>query len=136
MTGRLSTVTVVGNQVGGSTAWADDLSSRAESLDAGLDGSRGCEALKSDQVSSETSNVRASHGSSADCVGSRVRSDPRGQDVDTRGKNIDDRSVVGERGAVVVNVNSADGDGQWLGGGRVVGGVGVIVSSCDDDGDS
>lgn len=73
---RLSTVTVVGNQVGGSAAWAEDLAWGTESLDAGLDGSWGGETLKSNQVGGETSNMGAGHGGSADGVGSRVRSDP------------------------------------------------------------
>ena len=80
--------------------------------------------------------MRASHGGSADGAGSRVGPDPRRENVDTWSEDIDNRSVVGERSTVVVDVNGTDGDSERLRCWRVVGGVGSVIAGCDDDGDT
>jgi hypothetical protein len=113
---HLSTVTVVGNEVGAAAEATSDLARGTKSLDAVGDSSRSAKTLKDLEVESKTSKVGGGHGSSADGVGSGAGADPGGQNVDTGAEDINTGTVVGERGSAPVGVNGSDGQG--------VGGVG------------
>lgn len=93
--------------------------------------------LKSHQVSSEASNVGASHGSAAEGIGSGVAGDANTQDVDTGSKDVDASAKVGERSAGIgALVDGADGDGGGGGAGRGVGSVLVLVTGGNDGDDA
>ena len=77
-----------------------------------------------------------SHGGSGDGVGGGLAADPCGLHVNTWGKDIKDSAVVGETSAVVRYISGTDGDGVWCRGGRVVGGISIVVTGSDDDGDT
>lgn len=132
---HLSPVTVVGNQVGGSAAGIGDGTGGTKGFDTGLDSRWGGDAFQRNEVSGDTSDVRAGHGSSADGPGRSVASDPSGEDILSRCEDVNDGAVVRARGATVVVVDGADGDGEGLVGGRGVGRVLVAVAGSDDDGD-
>lgn len=107
----LSTVTVVGNEVGAAAEGASDPARGSKSLDAVGDSSRSGKTLKDLEVESKTSNVGASHGSSADGVGSGGGADPGGQNVDTGAEDINTGTVVGERSSAPARVDGSNGQG-------------------------
>ena len=94
-----------------------------------LVGARG--RIQSHKVGRETSNVGRSHagagcsGSAAGLVGA--------DDVDTRGKDLDDRAKVAERGLCVVLVDGTDGADAGLVGRAGVAGVDVVVAGGDSE---
>jgi hypothetical protein len=94
---HLSTVAVVGNQVGAASKVTSDAARGTEGLDAVGDSSGGVEVLDDLEVDSQTSNVRAGHGSTADGVGGRVRGIPRRGDVNTRSHDIDTSTCGAQR---------------------------------------
>lgn len=106
---HLSTVTVVGNTVRRAAESTSDSASSGKRLDAVGNGGRGGETLKNLEVKSKTGNVRAGHGGTADGVGSRVGADPGGEDVDTRAKDVDTGTVVGERSRAPAGVDGSNG---------------------------
>lgn len=53
--------------------------------------------------------MRAGHGGTADGVGSSAGGVPGGEDVDTRGEDINTGTVVGERGSAPAGVNGSNG---------------------------
>ena len=53
----------------------------------------------------------SSHGCTGDAVGGRVSTDPRGQDTDTGGENVDAWAVVGEGSSPEGGVGRSDSDG-------------------------
>lgn len=63
--------------------------------------------------------MRAGHGGAADGVGSRVGADPGGEDVDTRAKDVDTGTVVGERSRAPAGVDSSNGQSVRGVGGRL-----------------
>ena len=63
------------------------------------------------KVCHQSSNMRSCHGGSRDGVGRGVTSVPGGDDVDTRTEDVNDLTVVGEVGDLVVDIGSTDGDG-------------------------
>ena len=67
--------------------------------------------LKRQHVGKKTSNVGRGHGGSGDGVGSVLRADPGGQDVETRGEDVVALSVVGEVRTLVKEGGGTDGDG-------------------------
>ena len=92
--------------------------------------------LERQEVSQETSNVGGGHGSSRDGVGGVLRSNPGREDVETRGKDIIALSEVGEVGTLIGESGGTDGNSIGSGSGRVVAGVGVVVTSSDGEVDT
>lgn len=133
---HLLSTTVVGKEVWRRGTWGGNLASKRQSLNARGNSSWGRKTLKRDQVRGKTSNMGASHRGTGDSVGSSVRSDPSREDGNTWSKDIKNSAEVGEGGAGIVDVGGADSDGVWSGSWRDVGGVLVLVSGSDDDGDS
>jgi hypothetical protein len=115
----LSTVTVVGNEVGATAEGTSNLARGSKSLDAVGDSSRSGKTLKDLEVESKTSNMGAGHGSSADGVGSGAGADPGGLNVDTGAEDINTGTVVGERSSTPAGVNGSDGQGVGSVGGRL-----------------
>lgn len=93
---------------------------------------RSSAVLISQEESSKTSNVGRRHGGSGD--GKSLAVVPGGEDIDTGGIDINSGADVGEIGAGVVDVASADGAGSGLAGGGVVFGV-VTVAVTGRDGE-
>ena len=84
-----------------------------EAFDLGLHRSRCDVPIPRYEVRNDTSNVRGGHRSSGDGVRSGVGgADPGGDDGCTRGKDIDDGTVVGIGGTSVGHGGSTDGDGR------------------------
>lgn len=133
---NLCTVAVVSKLVNTAGARASDNVLGGERLDTLTESSRGTGTLERDEVSSETSDVRASHGSSGDGVGSAVTADPGRLDQDTRSEDVEGGTEVGEAGAGISAAGGADGESGGFGGGGEVVGVGVVVAGCDDGEDS
>lgn len=133
---NLCTVAVVSKLVDTARARASDNVLGGERLDTLTESSRGTGTLERDEVSSETSDVRASHGSSGDGVGSAVTADPGRLDQDTRSEDVEGGTEVGEAGAGISAAGGADDESGGFGGGGVVVGVGVVVTGCDDGEDS
>ncbi len=61
---------------------------------------------------------------------------PGRSDVNTGAENVDEFTVVGEGGELVVDVGCADGADAGFGGGRRGAGVGVGVSGCHGEEDA
>lgn len=76
------------------------------------------------------------HGGTRDGVGGRVGADPRGQNVGAGGEDIDEGTEVGVRGKGVSRGGGTDSAGGGLGGGRVAGGVGSVVTGGDGQEDT
>jgi hypothetical protein len=134
---RLSSSAVESHGVGAAAEAASDAAGSGKRLDAVGDGSRGVEVLESLEVESKTSNVRASHGGTADGVGSAVGGVPGGLDVDTRTEDIDLRTVVGERGSSPAGVGGSNGDSVGNVGRRLARGgerttVGITVTGSNN----
>jgi hypothetical protein len=75
--------------------------------------------------------MRGCHGSSGDCVGGIFGSDPGGEDVETRGKDVDTFAVVGEIRTSISERRGADSDCLLSCSGGVVAGILIIVSGSD-----
>ena len=77
--------------------------------------------------------MRSSHGSAADVVGSSGRSDPGGDNILTRGEDVNHRAVVGERGTSIGNGRCTDSRNlsDTSGGGRDSVNVGVAGGDGD-----
>lgn len=133
---HLLSVTVVGEEVWGGGTWGGNLASKSQSLDAGSDSSWGRKTLKRNQISGKTSDVWASHRGTRNSLGSRGGSNPCREDRNTWSKDIKNSTEVGEGGAGIVDVGGTDGDGIWSRSWGDVGGVLVLVSGSDDDGDA
>lgn len=108
---HLSTVSIVGDQVRAAGTSIGDKPASGESLNTRNNSSRGGQALKSDQVSSKSSNVWSGHGGAGDGVGSASAADPRAEHVNTWGKDVEHGAKVTERGTGIVLVNGSNGDG-------------------------
>jgi hypothetical protein len=120
-------VAVESKVVLGAALKTGDLVLGGELSEAGAEGSRGLLALKGQNVGSKTSNVGSSHGGTRDGVGTAV--EPGGQDSNTRGVDVNNASVVGERGDTVRAVGGTDGVSGGFGSGRVVASIASIVTS-------
>lgn len=128
---RLRAVAVVGEQVRATPEVASDAAGDTQSLNAGGNGSRGRETLKSLEVDSKTSNVGSSHGGTAETSSGRITTNVGREDSDTWSKDVDTSTVVGERGRAEAGVSSSDGDSVGGVGGRLAGNrkrVTVLVS--------
>lgn len=125
---NLSAVAVVDTNVGASRERAGDTVAGSKRLDAAGNSSRGVEILKGLEVDSKTSNVGAGHGGSAVSSCDGVGSDAGREDINTRGKDIDTRAVVGEVGSLPGGVVGSDSQGVGDVGGRLGGnGERVVV---------
>jgi hypothetical protein len=80
--------------------------------------------------------VGGSHGGSGDGVGSVVRSNPGGEDVETRGEDVVALAEVGEVRTLISESGSTDGDSVSGSGGGVVARVGVVVTGSDGEMDT
>lgn len=80
--------------------------------------------------------MRSGHGGTGDGVGSSVGADPGGENVHTRGEDVEVRAVVGERSTSVVGVNGTDGASSGLGSWGDVAGILVLVTGGDGGEDS
>lgn len=73
----------------------------------------GPRTLQSQKVRAQASDMRRRHAGAADGVGIVRAIDPGRRDVDAWGEDVDEETVVGEGGAVVVGISRADGaDGR------------------------
>lgn len=70
-------------------------------------------SLHTQQVGSNTSDVRASHRSASDGVRGGSQSDPSRRDINSRSQHINERSEVGEVSATIVAVGGADSADLW-----------------------
>lgn len=89
---------------------------------------------ESQKVGSQASNVGGRHGGAGDGVDAAVI--PGRSDVYARTEDVDEFSVVGEGGELVVDVGCADGADAGFAGGRRGAGVGVGVAGCDGEEDA
>ena len=80
-----------------------------------------------------TTKMRLTHRGTRDSVSRAGSSVPGGEDVETRSKDIDALSKVGEVGSLISDRGSTDGDGVLGGSWRVGAGVSVVVTSSDGE---
>lgn len=85
----------------------------AQLLDAAAECLRILWTLESQKVGTETSNVRAGHGSTRNGVGVRVAVDPGRGDVRARGENVNEETEVGVRSAAILVIGSTDSADLW-----------------------
>src|SRR5277367_451391 len=86
---------------------------------------------KRKEVGKKTANMGRCHGSSGDGVCGVFGSDPGGKDVETRSKDVNTFTVVGEVCAGIGERRCTNSDGLFGCGRGVVASVLVIVSCCD-----
>ena len=135
-TGRYLRAVAVVSKVVLAVAGVRDGTLRRQALDTSHDrGWRG-EVLKPDQVGGETCNMGSSHAGSRDGVHGGGVANPGGENVNTGGEDIKNRSKVREVRAGVGLVNGADSDGVWCRGRGVVSCVCTVVTGSDDDGNT
>lgn len=133
---RLQAGAVVDKAVGRARARAGDKTRLRESNNAARDSRRGGESLKSNEVGSKTSDVRRSHGGTRDAPGGRAGTNPGRGDGRARSENVEGRAIVGVRGTSISAGGGTDSDGIGSRSGRVVGGIGIVVTSSDDKSDT
>lgn len=92
--------------------------------------------LEGEEVGEETSNVRRGHGGTGNGVHGVLAADPGRLDVKTGGKDVVALAVVGEVGTLVSESAGTNGDGLVSSGGRVVAGVGIVVTGSDSEVDT
>lgn len=87
--------------------------------------------LEGDEVGQQTSDVGRGHRGTRDGVHRILATDPSGEDVETRGKDVVALAIVGEVSTLIRESRSTNGDGL-LGSGRgEVARVSVVVASGD-----
>lgn len=92
--------------------------------------------LKRQHVGKETSDMGRGHGGTRDGVGSVLRADPGGENVEAGGEDVIALSVVGEVSTLVKEGGGTDGDGVLSSSGGVVAGVGIVITSSDGEVDA
>ena len=115
-------------------AWDTGENTLLRELNDARANSVGREAFEGKEISGKASNVGSSHGGSRDGVGAVAG--PGRKNIDTGSKNVDESAIVGEGGAYITAIGGADSEGSGLGGWRVVGGIGVGVTSCNSKEDT
>ncbi len=73
--------------------------------------------MNGEKVGQETADVGAGHGGSGDGIARLVTRVPGGEDVKSRGENVNAFPVVGEVGAFVAESGGTDGHGVHRRGG-------------------
>jgi hypothetical protein len=60
------------------------------------------------------------HGCPIDCLGRRLAANPSGHDIDAWGEDVNEATPVGKVCPAVIDIGSANRDGQWLTPGRAI----------------
>lgn len=128
---------VVGVKVRASVKGAGDTARHTKSLETAGNSSSVRKVLKTLKVDSETSDVRGGHGGTAERSGSRVATDVRRKDTDTRGEDVNASTVVGEGRRAERAIRGGDSESvRSVGRGHARDGKGpavsVTVAGCDD----
>ncbi len=84
--------------------------------------------LERQVVGQETADVGRGHRGTRDGVDGVLGADPGGLNVQAGGKDVGALAIVGEVGTAVINGRGTDSDGVLGGSGRVVAGIGIIVT--------
>lgn len=128
----------VGGNAGKSVLSSDGDEGRLELL--GGDGSDRVlgvlSGLEREVVGEEAGDMGRSHGGTRDGVDGVLGADPGGLNAQTRGKDVSALSVVGEVGTAVIESRGTDGDGLSSSSGRVLAGIGVVVTGSNGEVDT